>query len=139
MAERLSRKHEVTNAQWAAVRDLMPRYRARPGFTPEQEARSTLNAYLWRSATSRGWAALPTVYGNPRTMSARIKRLLRSAVFKDIIDRLHPNVIFNDKFGEGFDAIAASDPFPFMSDDEDQRGGSQPRLPPKAPDGSRWQ
>ena len=66
-------RHEISDADWDRVRDLLP---GRPGQHGGVAAdnRRFLNAVLWIARTGAAWADLPDRLGNPNTQWRRFDR-----------------------------------------------------------------
>lgn len=57
------RRHELTDAAWVALRDLLPTRRAGGRGRPARDERQVINGVLWILATGCPWRDLPERYG----------------------------------------------------------------------------
>ncbi len=102
---------DLTNAQWEAVRDLVPepeRVRTTAlGGRPWRDPRDVLNGILWVLRTGAPWADLPRRYPPPQTCHRRFQKWTREGVL---------------------DAILAA-----LAEDMRERVGAEPATPAPAP------
>ena len=82
----VERRHELTDAQWEAVRDLLPAPKAR-GRRP-RPARDMLNGMMWILRTGAPWRDLPERYGPWETVYGRFRRWTLEGVIARILKRL---------------------------------------------------
>ena len=57
------RRHEISDEQWEAIRDLVPGKEGDPGATAKDN-RLFVNALRWIAKTGAPWRDLPTRFGN---------------------------------------------------------------------------
>jgi transposase len=83
---------DLTNAQWEAVRDLVPeaeRVRTTAlGGRPWRDPRDVLNGILWVLRTGAPWADLPRRYPPPQTCHRRFQKWTREGVLDAILAAL---------------------------------------------------
>lgn len=80
------RRHELTDAQWEAVEDLLPSRKAR-GRKP-RPSRDMLNGMMWILRTGAPWRDLPERYGPWETVYGRFRRWTLDGVITRILKRL---------------------------------------------------
>lgn len=75
----------ITEAQWEAVRDLLP---GKPGDRGRSgvDNRLALEAMLWIARTGAPWRDLPAEYGKWATVYQRFRRWSRSGVFERLFE-----------------------------------------------------
>lgn len=83
MAER---RYELTDAQWAAIEDLVPARKLR-GRKPHPP-RAMFNAILWILSSGAPWRDLPERYGPWQTAYERFQRWRKAGVIDRILERL---------------------------------------------------
>ncbi len=84
--------NDLTNAQWEAVRDLIPgdereRTGARGG-RPWRDPRDVLDGILWVLRTGACWADLPRRYPPPQTCHRRFQKWVREGVLDAVLETL---------------------------------------------------
>jgi transposase len=79
------RRHELTDAQWALVRDLFPA-QGRGGKWADH--RTALNGALWRLRTGAPWRDLPERYGPWQTVYHRFNAMRRGGLLDRMLERL---------------------------------------------------
>jgi transposase len=80
-------RHELTDEQWAAVRDLLPQRTATTGRKPS-DPRRMLNGIFWTLATGAPWRDLPDRFGPWQTVYDHFRNWRRSGVFSRIVEAL---------------------------------------------------
>jgi transposase len=81
------RRYELTDAQYAAIADLMPANGKRGG--QWNDHRTTLNGILWVLHTGAQWRELPERYGKWKSVHDRLSRWRKDGTIDRILDRLH--------------------------------------------------
>ena len=80
------RRHELSDAQWHLVEDLMPSG-GNPG-RPWNDHRDMLNAMMWILHTGAPWRDLPEHFGPWESAYHRFNRWRRDGTLDQILDRL---------------------------------------------------
>lgn len=81
------RRQELTDEQWALIRDLLPSNCGQRG-CPWKDHRVILDAMLWVLRTGAPWRDLPERYGPWQTVYDRFQRWRREGLFDQILERL---------------------------------------------------
>ena len=81
------RRHEITDQQWDAIKDLLPGKEGDPGATAEDN-RLFINAILWIAKTGAPWRDLPERFGKSNSVFVRFNRWCKSGVFEKILKHL---------------------------------------------------
>ena len=81
------RRHELSDAQWALIADLMPQAGCREGGR-WRDHRQVVNGLIWKLGTGAPWRDLPERYGPWQTTYERFSRWRREGLFDTILDRL---------------------------------------------------
>lgn len=81
------RRHEITEDQWAAIRDLLPGQAGAPGATA-QDNRLFVNAVWWIAKTGAPWRDLPERFGNWNSVFQRFNRWCKNGVWQTIMAHL---------------------------------------------------
>jgi putative transposase len=76
----MRRRHELTDAQWEAVKDLVPGKLGDPGRTAADN-RLFINAVLYVARTGIPWRDLPERFGNWNSVWRRFDRWAASGVW----------------------------------------------------------
>ena len=79
----MARRHELSDSQWMAIRDLIPGKSGDPGRTG-RDNRQFVNAVLFVLKTGIPWDDLPERYGKPNTVWKRFDRWAASGVWQTI-------------------------------------------------------
>jgi transposase len=77
------RRHELTDAAWAALAPLLPQDPRRG--QKWRDHRTVLNGILWKLATGVPWRDLPERYGPWQTCHARLLRWQRDGTWERIL------------------------------------------------------
>src|SRR4028119_277466 len=85
------RRHELSDAQWELIADLMPRA-GRCGGGGWRDHRQVVNGLMWKLATGAQWRDLPERYGPWQTVYDRFVRWRRDGTFDRILGRLRPRL-----------------------------------------------
>ena len=89
------RRHELSDAEWALVKDLLPVPKKR-GRRPT-EAGKVLDGMLWILRTGAPWRDLPERYGAWRTVYDRFNLWSRDGTFDRIVSRLQAQMDAQDR------------------------------------------
>lgn len=81
------RRHEISDAQWDAIRDLLPGKDGDPGATAKDN-RLFVNAIMWIAKTGAPWRDLPERFGNWNSVFQRFNRWCKTGVFQNIMEKL---------------------------------------------------
>ena len=81
------RRHEITDYQWDAIKDLLPGKESDPGATAKDN-RLFVNAVMWIAKTGAPWRDLPERFGNWNSVFQRFNRWCKSGVFQSIMEKL---------------------------------------------------
>ena len=79
-------RHELTDAEWDAIADLLPSGEGRRG-RPWNDHRRTMNAMVWILRTGAPWRDLPEKYGPWQSVYDRFSRYEKDGTW-DMILRL---------------------------------------------------
>jgi transposase len=79
------RRHEITDSQWAAVKDFLPGKEGDPGATAKDN-RLFVNAVFWIAKTGAPWRDLPERFGPWNSAFQRFSRWCKSGVFATIVE-----------------------------------------------------
>ena len=79
----MPRRHELTDAQWESIKDLLPGKPGDPGRTAENN-RLFVNAVLFVLRTGIPWADLPERYGKWNSIWKRFDRWCAKGTWKQI-------------------------------------------------------
>jgi len=69
----MTRRHELTDAQWARLAPLLPPEKPPTG-KPNRDHRVVLDAIVWKLRTGAPWRDLPGRYGPWSTAASRFRR-----------------------------------------------------------------
>ena len=81
------RRHELTDAQWNAIKDRIPGKQGDPGRTG-QDNRRFINAVIYVAKTGIPWMDLPERYGNWNSVWRRFRRWSAHGVWKELLSVL---------------------------------------------------
>ena len=81
------RRHELTDAQWEAIRDRLPGKASDPGVTAKDN-RLFVNAVLFMAMTGIAWPDLPERFGKHDSVRKRFDRWCASGVWERLRDLL---------------------------------------------------
>ncbi len=80
------RRHELSDARWAQVADLMPRNQGRGGRW--REHRRIVNGMFWKLNTGAPWRDIPERYGPWQTIYDRFVRWRADGTLDRLLERL---------------------------------------------------
>lgn len=83
----MRRRHELTDQQWGAVKDLLPGKPGDPGRSG-RDNRLFVNAVLFVLKTGVPWEDLPERYGKPNTVWKRFDRWCQKGVWRRVFRAL---------------------------------------------------
>lgn len=83
----MRRRHELTDAQWELIQDLLPGKDGDPGRTAVDN-RLFVNAVLYVLKTGVPWEDLPARYGKPNTVWKRFDRWCAAGVWERLAKAL---------------------------------------------------
>ena len=92
------RRHELTDAQWAVIENLLPQGRGRPSKNGD---RNFVNAVVWLAKTGAPWRDLPDRFGPWETIHHRFLNWAKRDVWREILEGASVN---NDDIGGILDA-----------------------------------
>jgi transposase len=81
------RRHEISDAQWNAIKDLLPGQEGDPGVTAKDN-RLFINAVMWIAKTGAPWRDLPERFGKWNSVFQRFHRWCKAGVFQTIMEAL---------------------------------------------------
>jgi transposase len=81
------RRHEISDEQWEAIRDLVPGKEGDPG-TTAKDNRLFVNALRWIAKTGAPWRDLPDRFGKWNSVFQRFNRWCKTGVFQRIMEKL---------------------------------------------------
>ena len=81
-------RHDVTDAEWNAMRVFFPKARSGKRGRPWADHRKTLNGILWLIYVGSPWRDIPTEYGKWQTIYGRFRRWCREGVWDRIWNNL---------------------------------------------------
>ena len=81
------RRHELTDAQWEKIKDLLPGKKGDPGRTAADN-RLFLDAIVYVLKTGIPWSDLPERYGKPNTVWKRFDRWCANGIWEKIAKAL---------------------------------------------------
>lgn len=81
------RRHEISDEQWDAIKDLVPGKEGDPGATAKDN-RLFINAIMWIAKTGAPWRDLPERFGNWNSIFQRFNRWCKNGVFTTIMEKL---------------------------------------------------
>jgi len=83
----MTRRHELTDAQWEKIKPLLPPEKPRTGRT-NHDHRTLLNGMIWRTKTGTPWRDLPDRYGKWKTVYSRWLRWRDAGVWQRVWEAL---------------------------------------------------
>jgi transposase len=83
----MSRRHEITDEQWDAIKDFLPGQEGDRGVTAK-DTRLFVNAVWWIAKTGAPWRDLPERFGKWNSVFQRFNRWCKAGVFQEIMTHL---------------------------------------------------
>ncbi|MGS2620195.1 IS5 family transposase [Micromonospora sp. LZ34] len=83
----MTRRHDLTDAQWAALEPLLPAGR-RPGRPPAWTKRQLIDGIRWRTRVGAPWRDVPECYGSWAAAYAVFRRWQRDGTWAKILTTL---------------------------------------------------
>ncbi|WP_013626420.1 IS5 family transposase [Rubinisphaera brasiliensis] len=83
----MRRRHELTDAQWEAIKDLLPGKASDPGRTAGDN-RLFVNAVLYVLKTGVPWADLPERFGNSNSVWRRFDRWCEKGIWEQVFQAI---------------------------------------------------
>jgi transposase len=77
------RRHEIKDADWERIRDLLPGQAGQPGVTAKDN-RLFVNAVLWIAKTGAPWRDLPERFGKWNSVARRFARWAQKGVWEQV-------------------------------------------------------
>ena len=78
------RRHEISDAQWNKIKNLLPGKAGNPGRTAEDN-RGFINAVWWIARTGAPWRDLPERFGEWNTVFQRCNRWAQRGVWGHLL------------------------------------------------------
>ncbi|MEO3749008.1 IS5 family transposase [Plantactinospora sp. B5E13] len=91
----VTRRHDLSDAQWAVLEPLLPRPK-KPGRPPKWSKRQLIDGIRWRVRTGAPWRDVPDCYGHWRTVYGLYRHWQRAGVWARILAGLQGRA---DAFG----------------------------------------
>lgn len=88
-------RHEITDANWEHVKDLLPQENTGEG-RPSKPNRIMLNGMLYIAKTGTPWRDLPERYGLWQTIYSRYRKWSKNDVFRKLFDALKQDADMQD-------------------------------------------
>jgi transposase len=83
----VSRRADLTDAQWAGLEPLLPRGR-KPGRPPKWTKRQLIDGIRWRARTGSPWRDVPLAYRPWKTVYGPFRRWQRDDTWRQILTGL---------------------------------------------------
>lgn len=85
----MSRRYELTTAEWNRVKELLPPERSGKKGRPRKDNRNMLNAMLWIVRSGCQWRELPEYYGSWQSVYARFRKWEKDGIFEAVFKELN--------------------------------------------------
>ena len=82
------KRHKMTEAQWARIKDLLPPEKKAHGGRPGKSNRQMINAILYWLNTGMPWRDLPERYGPWQSVYSRFRRWTLAGVWENVLSAL---------------------------------------------------
>ena len=102
------RRHEITDQQWMAIRDLLPGQEGDPGVTAKDN-RLFINAIMWFAKTGAPWRDFPERFGPWKTIHSRFSRWNTRGIFQKVLDEFKKDADHESNMADGSYAKAHQD------------------------------
>ncbi|MEV6982692.1 IS5 family transposase [Sphaerisporangium sp. NPDC051017] len=83
----VTRRFDLTDAQWAALEPLLPRPR-RSGRPPKWTKRQLIDGIRWRTRVGSPWRDVPMLYGPWQTVYGLFRRWQRDGTWRQVVSAL---------------------------------------------------
>src|SRR5260221_25242 len=83
-----TRRHELTELQWARLQPLLPPQRTGRRGRPAHDHRRMINGMLWIAKTGAPWRDVPDRYGPWHSVASRFYRWRRAGIWDRILAML---------------------------------------------------
>jgi transposase len=83
----VTRRHDLTDAQWAALEPLLPTGK-KPGRPPKWSKRQLIDGIRWRVRVGSPWRDVPECYGPWQTVYGLFRRWQRAGAWQQIVTGL---------------------------------------------------
>ncbi|MEV4274200.1 IS5 family transposase [Micromonospora chalcea] len=83
----VTRRHDLTDAQWAVLEPLLPRPRG-SGRPPKWSRRQLIDGIRWRTRVGSPWRDVPALYGPWQTVYGLFRRWQRAGVWREVVTGL---------------------------------------------------
>ncbi len=90
------RRHELTDAQWEQLADLLPPQKPSIG-RPAKDHRIVINGILWVLRTGAPWRDLPERYGRWKTVYSRLRRWEEAGIWDRILRELQVEAAHDER------------------------------------------
>ena len=88
------RRHELSEAQWNKIKDLLPPERKPQGGRPAKSNREMLNAIVYWLNTGIPWRDLPERFGPWQSVYSRFRAWTKAGVWENVLAQLiHQDII----------------------------------------------
>jgi transposase len=81
------KRHELTDEQWARLKDLLPPQKPRTG-RPSIDHRTMVNGMLWIARTGAPWRDLPERYGKWTSVYSRFQRGRKAGIWERVLSEV---------------------------------------------------
>ena len=82
------RRHELSEAQWNKIKDLLPPERKPQGGRPAKSNREMLNAIVYWLNTGIPWRDLPERFGPWQSVYSRFRAWAKAGVWENVLTNL---------------------------------------------------
>lgn len=82
------KRHELTNEEWFAIKELLPREITGKKGRPAKDNRNMLNGMLWIARSGAQWRNLPECYGPWQSVYSRFRKWRDDGTLEKIFRQL---------------------------------------------------
>lgn len=82
------KRHELSEAQWNKIKDLLPPERKPQGGRSAKSSRETLNAMVYWLSTGIPWRDLPERFAPWQSVYSRFRAWAKAGVWEDVLTNL---------------------------------------------------